>query len=176
MGGQDHPRIRGTNFLASHPSVYMRGSSPHTRDKLKAIEGHLFLPRIIPAYAGQIFLHFYRHNTIRDHPRIRGTNEIEEPDEIAQAGSSPHTRDKLSSANRFLLFHRIIPAYAGQIQMEESLHLINGDHPRIRGTNELTALGATRLGGSSPHTRDKSTYSQKCVDNLRIIPAYAGQI
>ena len=32
---QDHPRIRGTNTIYELTEDYLRGSSPHTRDKLK---------------------------------------------------------------------------------------------------------------------------------------------
>ena len=70
----------------------------------------------------------------------------------------------------------IIPAYAGQIQMEKSSGVPSWDHPRIRGTNSFVMFLRGIIVGSSPHTRDKSfTDSSPCVSS-RIIPAYAGQI
>ena len=71
------------------------GSPPHTRDKLLSYDPVWILPRIIPAYAGQIPLLIDTTHPIRDHPRIRGTNFFEDMKDT----------DVL----------RIIPAYAGQI-------------------------------------------------------------
>ena len=72
--GRDHPRIRGTNppFLSlSAPDV---GSSPHTRDKYSAIMRTPLRLGIIPAYAGQMSMVYLISKSVRDHPRIRGTN------------------------------------------------------------------------------------------------------
>ena len=73
---------------------------------------------------------------VQDHPRIRGTNQYPYFAEHPEVGSSPHTRDKLLYKDARVDQNRIIPAYAGQIEV---FHLNNGnpqDHPRIRGTNE----------------------------------------
>ena len=73
---QDHPRIRGTNTIYELTEDYLRGSSPHTRDKCRFSASSIACFRIIPAYAGQIgvYLGFSFYNG--DHPRIRGTNLI----------------------------------------------------------------------------------------------------
>ena len=71
---------------------------------------------------------------------------------------------------------RIIPAYAGQMDV-----IVNGqdfceDHPRIRGTNKGIFCRGNIGIGSSPHTRDKFPFSQFTIVCGGIIPAYAGQI
>jgi len=76
FGEWDHPRIRGTNLPYRHLHRYPVGSSPHTRDKCFS---NLIICRkagIIPAYAGQIHFGFFKSTSRRDHPRIRGTNNL----------------------------------------------------------------------------------------------------
>ena len=70
----------------------------------------------------------------------------------------------------------IIPAYAGQILKENYNDSLYRDHPRIRGTNNATAIIIRHGTGSSPHTRDKFQLVEAKGFNIRIIPAYAGQI
>ena len=131
------------------------GSSPHTRDKSGRSLAIFLNGRIIPAYAGQISPLCSRCLCYWDHPRIRGTNNISLKDSFSDEGSSPHTRDKLSSTSFGGFFCRIIPAYAGQIFRVVQIGFIYEDHPRIRGTNKSSFLANNFNQGSSPHTRDK---------------------
>ena len=112
---EDHPRIRGTNSIRNARRHTVIGSSPHTRDKLKWIATNVPTWRIIPAYAGQIFIVKKHLCPQRDHPRIRGTNLPWIGFFQWRVGSSPHTRDKLVIADKEISGNRIIPAYAGQI-------------------------------------------------------------
>ena len=93
-GYRDHPRIRGTN---SNPNIFTSctlGSSPHTRDKLRYMTIMKQVTGIIPAYAGQISSLPLLSHSVRDHPRIRGTNHDKAILDCLKGGSSPHTRDK----------------------------------------------------------------------------------
>ena len=92
---QDHPRIRGTNTIYELTEDYLRGSSPHTRDKFGSLYGGVINGRIIPAYAGQIIRACIYWRKSEDHPRIRGTNRSASLNYSRTNGSSPHTRDKL---------------------------------------------------------------------------------
>ena len=151
----DHPRIRGTNEKFTFRSSAMSGSSPHTRDKLFADISCQLHIRIIPAYAGQILRQFYSGTPFMDHPRIRGTNDLQKAKEEKTLGSSPHTRDKFSSKLISLFLFRIIPAYAGQMLSFSTSRMDGRDHPRIRGTNLMSRSVYFNGEGSSPHTRDK---------------------
>ena len=91
---QDHPRIRGTNTIYELTEDYLRGSSPHTRDKFGSLYGGVINGRIIPAYAGQIIRACIYWRKSEDHPRIRGTNRSASLNYSRTNGSSPHTRDK----------------------------------------------------------------------------------
>ena len=132
------------------------GSSPHTRDKSRAGSSLRKAGRIIPAYAGQMKDTTYDKFSVRDHPRIRGTNISKQLCNIAFWGSSPHTRDKFDHMDKY--------------------NAVVWDHPRIRGTNFTFASGYSFAAGSSPHTRDKSFSCTNTLRGFRIIPAYAGQI
>ena len=131
---------------------------------------------IIPAYAGQILLINTQLKHLWDHPRIRGTNKSHKIFNHIPEGSSPHTRDKYVLMLAMVGLSRIIPAYAGQMFQEENGNIEIRDHPRIRGTNVFIPWVLSKLEGSSPHTRDKLGAKYKIIGQLRIIPAYAGQM
>ena len=176
MTSKDHPHIRGTNATCSSSSFSIQGSSPHTRDKYVKKNFHHFLSGIIPAYAGQICKINIHIIIFQDHPRIRGTNGKWDIEYKPVKGSSPHTRDKYFGKLIPQDWRRIIPAYAGQIPLLVLPFTIPWDHPRIRGTNLWNLHFAIILGGSSPHTRDKSLLHSPLRTGYRIIPAYAGQM
>ena len=154
----------------------MAGSSPHTRDKSREFAESQKALGIIPAYAGQMQDYILQLPLAQDHPRIRGTNTIYELTEDYLRGSSPHTRDKCRFSASSIACFRIIPAYAGQIGVYLGFSFYNGDHPRIRGTNEKQSPFSRWTQGSSPHTRDKFNAFLAEISRIRIIPAYAGQI
>ena len=112
----------------------------------------------------------------RDHPRIRGTNQIAKGVNTIFPGSSPHTRDKCPFCHICRGCSRIIPAYAGQIISSTAPYIQSQDHPRIRGTNCAMEKVKNGVSGSSPHTRDKFIVSLLTNLSAGIIPAYAGQI
>ena len=138
-----------------HQASSLPGSSPHTRDKYLASLGLRRSERIIPAYAGQMFIRTSRLHLSQDHPRIRGTNNSQPLDHAKIAGSSPHTRDKFCKLVFLSSLQGIIPAYAGQIMVPFHFPDLQWDHPRIRGTNLRFWGLIICLWGSSPHTRDK---------------------
>ena len=76
---EDHPRIRGTNACFYRVRYSTLGSSPHTRDKYGVPDIGADTMRIIPAYAGQILPLCCLPAHAQDHPRIRGTNQICDP-------------------------------------------------------------------------------------------------
>ena len=133
----------------------MAGSSPHTRDKSNHRRVLVFPCRIIPAYAGQIYLSDFLFILSQDHPRIRGTNQYKNNKDFLSQGSSPHTRDKCPYKCVICLLSGIIPAYAGQIPLPSHALFLPEDHPRIRGTNTKYTSLEFEDKGSPPHTRDK---------------------
>ena len=152
------------------------GSPPHTRDKYNGETSTLASSRIIPAYAGQMMVLKAPAYPCWDHPRIRGTNVLDSSHFFVVWGSSPHTRDKSYNASYSGRAIRIIPAYAGQINLLEQLGAGGEDHPRIRGTNARMKREASPSLGSPPHTRDKFIFGKRPLHCFGITPAYAEQI
>ena len=89
---RDHPRIRGEHRRRPTPSCRTRGSSPHTRGARHFEVIVDPIQRIIPAYAGSTSCAPKPTAKSRDHPRIRGEHFQTFMADIADRGSSPHTR------------------------------------------------------------------------------------
>ena len=69
-----------------------RGSPPHTRGQLRSDRSSEFSERITPAYAGTTGSDHQRCDREKDHPRIRGDNDIMSEWGYRRKGSPPHTR------------------------------------------------------------------------------------
>ena len=170
----DHPRIRGEHAYAGIRDEPTVGSSPHTRGARRGSVKPLRCERIIPAYAGSTnTVHPYTLYN-RDHPRIRGEHDTDLAGDVAEDGSSPHTRGALTQYTPTHYITGIIPAYAGSTTPTLPATWRRTDHPRIRGEHRWLQSRTVGGAGSSPHTRgapeQPSTKSPWC----RIIPAYAG--
>ena len=70
---------------------------------------------------------------------------------------------------------RIIPAHAGQTATRIMLVGLFADHPRACGANSERTMGTTHIIGSSPRMRGKREKHMAVRQELRIIPAHAGQ-
>ena len=109
----DHPRIRGEHHQRSLHQRSSNGSSPHTRGAHRLARSRGHHKRIIPAYAGSTCTSRRRGARRWDHPRIRGEHRHVTQKQLAEVGSSPHTRGALASVAMGFLSIGIIPAYAG---------------------------------------------------------------
>ena len=172
--GMDHPRIRGEHSYCSLVLSYSWGSSPHTRGAHGMVAGDGIFRRIIPAYAGSTRDVHGTSGGGQDHPRIRGEHESMFLMMVYAVGSSPHTRGALSSYPTCELPRRIIPAYAGSTAWRRGSSLNRSDHPRIRGEHRFSVPRHEHLRGSSPHTRGALDRVGRHLDDIGIIPAYAG--
>ena len=91
------------------------------------------------------------------------------------AGSSPRMRGKLTLRRRHDHCERIIPAHAGQTDLDKFYGDVNADHPRACGANDRTPLETLTIFGSSPRMRGKPGSDSARRGRIRIIPAHAGQ-
>ena len=170
----DHPRIRGEHLVWWMASRENKGSSPHTRGALHQIRYRAIKRRIIPAYAGSTIATNVSSRTATDHPRIRGEHFQTFMADIAERGSSPHTRGALDRVRRHLNDIGIIPAYAGSTLSRSLPKSLLTDHPRIRGEHCPVAPPDWTGSGSSPHTRGAPLIPRVRFARIGIIPAYAG--
>ena len=170
----DHPRIRGEHAYAGIRDEPTVGSSPHTRGARRGSVKPLRCERIIPAYAGSTnTVHPYTLYN-RDHPRIRGEHDTDLAGDVAEDGSSPHTRGAPMAPVSHSRRGGIIPAYAGSTRATLYEVSVVPDHPRIRGEHFGIEESLVSGEGSSPHTRGARRPHERIARICRIIPAYAG--
>ncbi len=171
----DHPRACGANVVESFGEFCGHGSSPRMRGKPLAAPGHMALARIIPAHAGQTSgrPRCAYHET--DHPRACGANRISLSTALRKPGSSPRMRGKHPCYAIHCLTLRIIPAHAGQTSLSRLASSAATDHPRACGANGYPVSSLCCAVGSSPRMRGKLQQKTQVTNEVRIIPAHAGQ-
>ena len=91
----------------------------------------------IPAYAGKTGVFPPNTNGAGEHPRVCGENLIDGLDDDFEHGTSPRMRGKLSIRWAIALRARNIPAYAGKTHRDETLTILEPEHPRVCGENPL---------------------------------------
>ena len=155
VASSDHPRIRGENRFVRVPWRTVSGSPPHTRGKFLSFSFCFPYGRITPAYAGKIGDTLCSPASYTDHPRIRGENPYVDYTLVMQWGSPPHTRGKFGDLTFCRRRGGITPAYAGKIAPPGRWRPSCGDHPRIRGENDVNDIVYQENEGSPPHTRGK---------------------
>ncbi len=171
----DHPRACGANSAMSLKNVSFFGSSPRMRGKLWLDDTQYRQVRIIPAHAGQTPFCPLTATRAPDHPRACGANFARSSSEGCAFGSSPRMRGKLGAIQPQRVRARIIPAHAGQTRSASSKNGSVTDHPRACGANSRWSIPAPATNGSSPRMRGKRQRHSTRFNNVRIIPAHAGQ-
>ena len=129
---------------------------------------------IIPAYAGNTLLPGNRILTSEDHPRLCGEHVFFFCMLITSPGSSPLMRGTREVKKPHWHGIRIIPAYAGNTNLNPEKFCEDQDHPRLCGEHNYGNINLFGQDGSSPLMRGTLTFHFCFSDNCRIIPAYAG--
>ena len=83
-------------------------------------------------------------------------------------------RGTLTTPTRSAGIRRIIPAYAGNAQLDLLLDSMGTDHPRVCGEREIEQEADVITFGSSPRMRGTRPQPAPGCGRTRIIPAYAG--
>ena len=175
LTGTAHPRSRGENGKAYLNLAVHAGSSPLTRGKREGPGPLWGRGRLIPAHAGKTSRTGPPGLSGAAHPRSRGENSLDGLVVDLATGSSPLTRGKLTARSCTSFGTGLIPAHAGNTDLEAAGQPIVTAHPRSRGEND-DAAGARRLRhGSSPLTRGKPGSSSGRRRRSRLIPAHAGK-
>ena len=171
----DHPRACGANAWRRDCRRAIYGSSPRMRGKPEHRHPGHGHRRIIPAHAGQTSPHAIMPPRSTDHPRACGANYNGTYSTFDDLGSSPRMRGKLTADAGDTHSRRIIPAHAGQTDLDKFYGDVNADHPRACGANGEALHVKRRLDGSSPRMRGKLGHRHRRYGRARIIPAHAGQ-
>ena len=172
---RDHPRVCGEKVSSVSDASAVKGSPPRMRGKgiLGAVNKADI--RITPAYAGKRRTLCRSCPPIRDHPRVCGEKQGQEPRLHPRWGSPPRMRGKGQKAPAFQRNPGITPAYAGKRESEGNVFRYFWDHPRVCGEKSYSAIHGAPPEGSPPRMRGKVHCLGKILHVLWITPAYAGK-
>ncbi len=170
----DHPRICGEHAPSMSTMLPLTGSSPHMRGTRPIRKDKGTQVGIIPAYAGNTLRWRRGSCHCRDHPRICGEHLLSVTYPALFGGSSPHMRGTHVDLGLPVSVFGIIPAYAGNTNLQGIGIAQWRDHPRICGEHFHGVMTYTFGEGSSPHMRGTPFHANGGYCSPGIIPAYAG--
>ena len=150
------------------------GSSPLTRGIPEVCGADCTRCRFIPAHAGNTKFDGCMPPFPKVHPRSRGEYRGVFFIPFFNTGSSPLTRGILFEKVGAIGVQRFIPAHAGNTPLFPLLTNLNQVHPRSRGEYPIEHLSQKRSLGSSPLTRGIHAAEEQRADQVRFIPAHAG--
>ena len=130
--------------------------------------------RIIPAYAGSTVALVALFMVCGDHPRVCGEHNTRKRTKYKSVGSSPRMRGAPAEQVGVRAGPGIIPAYAESTPQIAEAGRERRDHPRVCGEHLTHTIQCVPVCGSSPRMRGAPGCSSSLLDDMRIIPAYAG--
>ena len=107
-------------------------------------------------------------------PRVRGEHRIVSAKSGPKAGSSPRARGTHGVRVLVHFHHRFIPACAGNTGYVLSRSFSSSVHPRVRGEHRESTPHQLPIAGSSPRARGTRLCRLRYKEQVRFIPACAG--
>ena len=150
------------------------GSSPLARGTLRELRDVAVQVRFIPARAGNTSGRRAHCRRRPVHPRSRGEHARIRLAFASMSGSSPLARGTRRDRRRQPGVHRFIPARAGNTHRPQAPPLSGAVHPRSRGEHGAGSLEMNLRTGSSPLARGTLSSASTGPENMRFIPARAG--
>ena len=169
-----HPRSRGEHLTGWSAARIARGSSPLARGTRDILQLDQLRTRLIPARAGNTSSRKPRGFARTAHPRSRGEHEFNTEGMLRGDGSSPLARGTRQRQQSSRHRRRLIPARAGNTVKTTLPASASAAHPRSRGEHLSTLFRPLSAGGSSPLARGTRERERVRLDDVRLIPARAG--
>ncbi len=166
--------MRGKHANAVPDALTSNGSSPHARETPAAPCRAPSGARLIPACAGNTLAAQFPAKPLAAHPRMRGKHVARQGDDRTVIGSSPHARETPRPSGYPAARSRLIPACAGNTALVATPTTKEAAHPRMRGKHRRHGPTISPVTGSSPHARETLLLLGDLADNIRLIPACAG--
>ena len=113
-GRWDHPRVCGEKSMMSRVLLFMVGSPPRMRGKVKRNKRFQLADGITPAYAGKSRAVIGGGHALQDHPRVCGEKTGTAWRWLMVTGSPPRMRGKERARAPVAQAQGITPAYAGK--------------------------------------------------------------
>ena len=167
--------MRGENEQGTKTISHQPGTSPRARGKHLHLQPWLAVNRNIPACAGKTRHRNLTTLSMREHPRVRGENVVDNTKAEKEAGTSPRARGKLMCFSSHFRDRGNIPACAGKTRKTLPGRTTKREHPRVRGENIKAYSRYFWLRGTSPRARGKHYLNGDCPPGKRNIPACAGK-
>ena len=164
----------GEHYSVGFAFVPTAGSSPHVRGTHHLHRRGTAEPRFIPACAGNTSGLRPVRRPCSVHPRMCGEHYGTGSGAPEEDGSSPHVRGTRLRPRPLQLELRFIPACAGNTAMPTASRSGTTVHPRMCGEHPGALTMACRSRGSSPHVRGTPRVVARRFDEVRFIPACAG--
>ena len=168
------PRMRG-NRARSVSGRHRRGSIPAYAGEPPSTKSDSSLRRVYPRVCGGTRRHRVSAAECQGlSPRMRG-NRGQRSLCHAVKGLSPRMRGNRGPAFALSCRQRSIPAYAGEPGYAQANEPIRWVYPRVCGGTEDGELPQQEVVGLSPRMRGNPCLIPLVLDNVRSIPAYAGE-
>ena len=169
-----HPRSRGEHNRSIGVPSRIAGSSPLARGTQPPGAAGGRQERFIPARAGNTTARPAATRLRTVHPRSRGEHRRDLVGRIRVVGSSPLARGTPDHGVGASLRGRFIPARAGNTGSPWSHPSPRTVHPRSRGEHPVSRSRTAVIAGSSPLARGTRHDVGRNPDEVRFIPARAG--
>ena len=169
-----HPRVCGKRMVERLCDAIAAGSSPRVRETHLKGGRHGKLSRFIPACAGNASALSFTIHCTSVHPRVCGKRYRHSPDERVGRGSSPRVRETHMSESVKSAPSRFIPACAGNARAGGGISCARPVHPRVCGKRVTPRIRQSNVVGSSPRVRETPLQHRRIGEDLRFIPACAG--
>ena len=154
----DHPRVCGEKSDQAKDAAITEGSPPRMRGKDHGKPaGHGPLG-ITPACAGKSSQRSSATRSARDHPRVCGEKTFDRLLEMAEKGSPPRMRGKVTCMTLHKSWNGITPAYAGKSAGLRAAVYRKRDHPRVCGEKFRAYAKIWNEWGSPPRMRGKEWF------------------
>ena len=151
------------------------GLSPRVRGNPITTSGLASASRSIPACAGEPYINPRTGEREEVYPRVCGGTWPGRRRASCEKGLSPRVRGNLSAHLAHRLGTRSIPACAGEPMRREGLRLMKQVYPRVCGGTRGGRCGCCGLPGLSPRVRGNHMTLLDAGENVRSIPACAGE-
>jgi len=169
-----HPRACGERIRDQILSQRLTGSSPRLRGTVLHRGGQHPPLRFIPAPAGNGYHRVTCAPARSVHPRACGERRLRVGLQASGLGSSPRLRGTVSPLRLAACKRRFIPAPAGNGPQSGGNGRGLPVHPRACGERGCLLRWRRRHAGSSPRLRGTEQSANTYDQNIRFIPAPAG--
>ncbi len=165
----------GATIQASIAVIPCIGLSPRGRGNRHCAFEFCQRHRSIPAWAGQPITHLATAGYNEVYPRVGGATRGLVGVVPLPQGLSPRGRGNLVRTLSGSTRARSIPAWAGQPMVQSHMQQCAKVYPRVGGATYTAATRARNPAGLSPRGRGNLILSHGVSENVRSIPAWAGQ-